>query len=297
MSAPSEPRSAGVIHDLGYRHYEGPRLGRGPIARALFLESAKGAYGLGRSTRSKIMPMLLLAAICLPAFIIAVIAAVTKADELPADYTSYVLNVQFLIMIYVAGQAPASVSRDLRFRVMSLYLSRPMERIDYVVAKYAALATATFVLMALPLTILFVGALLAKLPVDEQLPGYLRSLGGALLTAVVVAGIGLVIAAVTPRRGLGVAAIIAVLAVLSGVQAIVQAIAHEENKDTFGGYAGLISPFTLVHGVQSSVLGAENALQEGPPGAVGGTVFVLVTALLVAGCFGALLVRYRRVSI
>ena len=84
----------GVIHDIGYRHYDGPRAGRGYIARALFLESAKGAYGLGRSAKSKVMPMLLLAAICLPAFIIVVIATVTNDDELPGDYTSYVLNVQ-----------------------------------------------------------------------------------------------------------------------------------------------------------------------------------------------------------
>ena len=85
MSTPAEPRAAagrpgqGVIHDLGYRHYDGVRLGRAAITRALFVESAKGAYGLGRSTRSKVMPLLLLAAISLPALIIAVVAAVTAA--------------------------------------------------------------------------------------------------------------------------------------------------------------------------------------------------------------------------
>jgi energy-coupling factor transporter ATP-binding protein EcfA2 len=98
MSTPAEPRAAagrpgqGVIHDLGYRHYDGVRLGRAAIARALFVESAKGAYGLGRSTRSKVMPLLLLAAICFPALIMAVIAAVTAADKLPGDYTAYVLQ-------------------------------------------------------------------------------------------------------------------------------------------------------------------------------------------------------------
>ena len=303
MSTPADPRAAagrpgqGVIHDLGYRHYDGVRLGRAAITRALFVESAKGAYGLGRSTRSKVMPLLLLAAICFPALIMAVIAAVTAADKLPGNYTAYVLNLQLVVMVYVAGQAPAGVSRDLRFRVMSLYLSRPLERIDYVVAKYAALTAATFFLMALPLTILFVGALLAKLPVGEQVPDYLRSLGGAFLTALGLAGIGLVIAAVTPRRGLGVAAIIAVLAVLAGVQGAVQGIADHENQDTFAGYAGLFSPFTLVHGVQSSLLGAENQLPEGPPGALGGAVFLAVVVGVVAACFGALLLRYRRVSI
>jgi ABC-2 type transport system permease protein len=303
MSTPADSRAAagrpgqGVIHDLGYRHYDGVRLGRAAITRALFVESAKGAYGLGRSTRSKVMPLLLLAAICFPALIMAVIAAVTAADKLPGNYTAYVLNLQLVVMVYVAGQAPAGVSRDLRFRVMSLYLSRPLERIDYVVAKYAALTAATFFLMALPLTILFVGALLAKLPVGEQVPDYLRSLGGAFLTALVLAGIGLVIAAVTPRRGLGVAAIIAVLAVLAGVQGAVQGIADHENQDTFAGYAGLFSPFTLVHGVQSSLLGAENQLPAGPPGALGGAVFLAVVVGVVAACFGALLLRYRRVSI
>jgi len=294
---PAPRTNQGVIHDIGYRHYDGPRLGRAHIARALLLESAKGAYGLGRSARSKVMPMLLLAAICLPAFIIAVVAAVTDVDELPADYTSYVLNVQALVMIYVAAQSPALVSRDLRFRVMSLYFSRPLHRIDYVVAKYAAMTTAVFLLMALPLTIMFVGALLAELPIDEQVPDYLRSLGGALLTALVLSGIGLVIAAITPRRGLGVAAIIAVLAVLAGVQGAMQAIAVEENEATVSGYAGLISPFTLVHGVQHAVLGAGSALSEGPPGTIGSVVFVVVMGLVVAGSFGALLLRYRKVAV
>lgn len=287
----------GVIHDLGYRHYDGPRLGRGYIRRSLFLESARGSYGLGRAARSKVMPMLLLAAICLPAVIIAVVAAVTNADRLPGTYTSYVLNVQLLVMVYIASQAPASVSRDLRFRVMSLYFSRPLERIDYVVAKYSAMATAIFLLMALPLTIMFFGALLAKLPLRGQVPDYLRSMAGAALVALMLAGLGLLIAAVTPRRGLGVAAIIAVLAVLSGVQGSVQAIAVEQDQRTFADYASLLSPFTLVDGVQSALLGAKSALPAGPVGVPRGLVFLAVACVVVIGCFGALLLRYRKVSI
>lgn len=303
MSTPAEvagsgrPPREGVIHDLGYRHYEGPRLGRAHIVRALYVDSAKGGYGLGRSARSKVMPMLLLAAICLPAVIVAVITSVAKLDELPGGYTSYLLKVQAIVMIYVASQAPASVSRDLRFRVMSLYFSRPILRVDYVLAKYAALTTAVFLLVALPLTILFAGALLAKLPVSDQLPDYLRSIAGAALLSMLIAAIGLVIAALTPRRGLGVAAIIAVLAVLAGVQGAVQGIAVEQDSDTAAGYAGLISPFSIVHGVQHSVLGADNALPAAPPGAVGALVFVSVAVLVVVGCLGALLARYRRVSV
>jgi ABC-2 type transport system permease protein len=293
----AELGAKGVIHDLGYRHFDGERLGRGPIARALYVESARGAYGLGRAARSKVMPMLLVAAICLPAFIVSVVTSVTHLHSLPGGYTSYVLKTQAIVMVFVAGQAPASVSRDLRFRVMSLYFSRPLQRLDYVAAKLAALTTAAFVLMTLPLTILFVGALLAKLPFSEQYADYLRALGGAGLTAVVLAGMGLVIAAITPRRGLGVAAIITVLAVLAALQGAVSGIANEHEQHTLAGYASLLSPFTLVHGVQHSVLGAASALPADPPGALGASVFVGVLLLVVGTCIGGLLLRYRRVQI
>lgn len=295
--AAGRPSRQGVIHDLGYRHYDGPRLGRAHITRALFVESAKGAFGLGRPARSKIMPMLILATICLPAVIMAVIAAVTKADKLPANYTSYILSAQLVVMIYVASQAPASVSRDLRFRVMSLYLSRPLERLDYVMAKFAAMSTALFLLMAAPLTILLAGALLAQLPISEQLPDFFRALAGAALVAVVLAAIGLMIASLTPRRGLGVAAIIAVLVILSGLQTAVEAIAIEEKQDTIAGYAGLLSPFTLIDGVQHGLLGAASNVSAAPPGTTGALVFLGVTVLVVAACFGALALRYRKVTI
>ena len=288
---------SGVIHDIGYRHYDGERGGRPAIRRAMYVESARGAYGLGRAGRTKVVPALLLAAMCLPALISTVVATVTGADELPIAYGAYVLNLQVLVSVYLAAQAPVSVSRDLRFGVMSLYFSRPMERVDYVVAKYAALATAVFVLLALPLTILLAGALLAELPLGEQVPDYVRAMGGAALLALVLAGIGLLIAAVTPRRGLGVAAIIAVLLVLSGVHGAATAIALEEGSRAAAGWAGLLSPYTLVDGVARRVLGQESVLDVGPPGNAGAVVFCAVTVLVVAGCLGLLLLRYRRVSI
>ena len=304
MSRPPEadlpivpPPSTGVIHDIGYGHYDGPRLGRGYIRRSLFVDSARGAYGLGRTGRAKVMPMLLLVAMCLPALVIVVITTLTGASELVGDYTSYVINLQIVIAIYVAGQAPVSVSRDLRFGVSSLYFSRPLERVDYVVAKFAALTSAIFLLVAAPLTILLAGALVAKLPLSDQLPDYLRAMAGGLLVALVLAGIGLVIAAMTPRRGLGVAAIISVLMVLAGVQGATQEIALQEGADNLAGYLGLLSPFTLVDGVQSRVLGADSVLLAPPPGTTGAVVFALVVALVIAASFAALLLRYRKVSV
>jgi ABC-2 type transport system permease protein len=132
----------GVIHDIGYRHYKGRRLGRGYVTRSLFVDSLRGAYGLGRSARSKVMPMLLGALMCLPALVIVIVVNATAADRLPLAYTDYALRLQTVVAIFVAAQAPQSVSRDLRFHTMPLYLSRPPRRVDYVLAKYAAMTSA-----------------------------------------------------------------------------------------------------------------------------------------------------------
>ena len=74
MSSPSEarrhPAPAGVIHDIGYRPYAGPRLGERAVAWAFFVTGLRNCFGLGRSGRSKILPMGLLALMLLPALIL-----------------------------------------------------------------------------------------------------------------------------------------------------------------------------------------------------------------------------------
>jgi ABC-2 type transport system permease protein len=292
----SQPPETGVIHDIGYRHYTGPRLGRGYLLRSLYVESLRGTYGLGRSAKSKVMPLLLLAAVTLPALIIALVAGLTKADSLPLAYTTYPIDVGTAVLVFVASQSPASVSRDLRFHVMPLYFSRPLRRNDYVLAKFGAMASALFILVGIPLLVLYAGALLAKLPFWAQTRGVLTGLAGEVLFALVLAGIGLVIASLTPRRGFGVAAVIVVLIVLGLVTAILQGLAIDAGHRALAGYFGLLSPVTLVDGVQVWVFGAKPSSQAGPPGTLGGVVFLLTTIAVVAACYGLLVARYRKVS-
>jgi ABC-2 type transport system permease protein len=288
------PGPTGQIHDIGYRHYGGPRLGAGFIGRSLYVDTLRGAFGLGRSAKSKIMPFVLLALIVLPAVAIGIVTSYFKLPTLPLGYLSYAFSFQVVITIFLGSQAPAAMSRDLRFKVAPLYFSRPLSRSQYVQAKYAGMTTALFILVALPITLLFLGALLADLPLEDQWPDYLRAVGGAAVLALVLAGIGLVVAAMTPRRGLGVAAVVGVLIVLSGIQATVRAMAEEFGNDTFAGYAGLISPFTLVDGIQSGPFGGGSVMATPPEGAVMGTVYCLVAVAVVAGSYVVLLARYRK---
>ena len=50
--------AAGVIHDLGYRRYDGPRLGRAQMVRALVWHSFRSAFGFGRGAKAKIVPVI-----------------------------------------------------------------------------------------------------------------------------------------------------------------------------------------------------------------------------------------------
>jgi ABC-2 type transport system permease protein len=285
---------AGAIHDIGYRHYEGPRLGARYIQRSLFVETLRGAYGLGRSARSKVMPFLLLGVMVLPAVVMGIVTSYVGLSALPVRYTGYVLVLQLAVTIFLGSQSPAVMSRDLRFRVTSLYFSRPLSRRQYVQAKLAGMVVALFILMGLPVTLLLCGALLAKLPLGEQLPDYLRAMAGVAIYAVVLAGVGLLVAAMTPRRGLGVAAVVGVLLVLSGMQLAVSGLAFTFGNDTFLAYAGLISPYTLVDGVVAGALGATSSIGQPPPGILGTLLFTAVVLLLVLGCYAALVARYRK---
>ena len=300
MPAHPDSAPAGVIHDIGYRHYDGARLGRGPITRALFGHSLRGAYGLGRSARSKILPMTLFGVMCIPAFIIAVVANVSALGltDLPLPYERYVITTQGVLTIFLAAQAPQSVSRDLRFKTVPLYFSRPLERVDYVGAKFAAMSVAMFILIGIPLLIMYVGALLAEFSFATHTREVAVALLGAAVFSVVLAGIGLLIASMTPRRGFGVAAIITVLALSYGAVSSLQGIvAYAQNEPATAGWLGLFSPVTLVDGFQMWVFDTTSSAVAPPPGTIGGIGFVLVTFALIGACWGLLNLRYRKVSI
>ncbi|MFG2224777.1 ABC transporter permease [Streptomyces sp. NPDC048644] len=287
-----------VIHNIGYRHYDGPRLGRAYARRSLFSQSLRGAYGLGRSAKSKVLPMLLFAVMCLPAAIMVAVTVVTKASSLPVGYTRYAIYVQAVIGLYLAAQAPQSVSRDLRFKTVPLYFSRPIERVDYVVAKFAAMASALFLLTGAPLVILYVGALLAKLDFLDQTKGLAQGLVSIALLSLLFAGIGLVVSALTPRRGFGVAAVIAVLTIPYGAVSAVQGIAFVQGNEAAAGWLGLFSPITLIDGVQTKFLGGTSSFPNGlEPSTAAGYVYLLVTLGVIAGCYALLMRRYRKAGL
>lgn len=299
-SRESPSRPTGVIHDLGYRPYGGPRLGEGPVAWSFFVTGLRNTYGLGRSARSKVLPMILLGLMLLPALILVGVLVQAKdildLDEQIVAYSTYPLTTQLLISVFVASQAPALISRDLRFRTITLYLARPMRRSVYVLVRLASLSVATFVLIGAPLLLMYLGGLLADLPPGRETGRFLGAIVGAALLAACLAGLAALVAALTIRRGLAVTAVIVVLLVSYTVVSTIQGIAVGAEREIVGEVAGLFSPYTLVNGLQVFLFDSPDATPTPPSSDAMGVVYVVATLLTVLGSIGGLLLRYRKVQ-
>jgi ABC-2 type transport system permease protein len=296
---PSGAAPDGVIHDIGYRGYRGPRLGRGYATRSLFAQSLRAAFGLGRSARAKVLPGLMLAAMLLPAVVMVSFAVRGGGTQLSTDYPQYLHGVgQLFMFIFVAAQAPVLLARDLRHATMPLYLSRPITRGDYVRAKGAAMAAALLIVTVLPLLVLYAGALLDGFAVGHNTLHFGYGLLAALLYALVLSAVGLLIAAATPRRGFGVAAIMGVLVVSGIVASIVSGLQGGLHADSprSAQWAYLISPASVVERFANQLCGlADGSAVPGTPGLAGTAVFGLELLVIVAGGYLLLLHRYRKI--
>ncbi len=293
-----DTQAAGVIHDLGYRGYDGPRLGRAPIVRALAWHSFRSAFGIGRGLKGKIIPLLAVIAMCLPALVNAF--AVARGNQRLFGYDVYVPGLRAaVVIIFIAAQAPELVSRDLRSRVLPLYFCRPLQRGDYPLAKYLALTAALLILIEVPLLILYVGTIASAAggsAVWAQTKALIPGLGVGLMWSVLFAAIGLVLACLTGRRAYstGIVAISCILTFFLSLL-LIAAEGGQSATSTGARVAGLFSPFTILDGVRVWLGGDPTTGLVADPGRYGPLYGVLAVVLL-AACLAGLAARYRKVS-
>lgn len=278
----------GVIHDIGYQRYDGPRLGRGYAVRSLYAHGVRTAFGLGRSAKAKIFPWLVVGLIGL---IAAVLTAVRSQIGRPlASYADFPEICTVLLLLFCAVVAPELVSRDLRGGVLPLYFSRPLRRGDYALAKLAALVTAVWLPLAGAQLLMFVGGAFTVEPgeVWGEVGDFLPGVAYSGLHAVVFAGLALLVASLTGRRAVAAAAVVATFLVTTPVVGVLYAVGGE----TGARLASLASPMTLVGGVGDWLLGPGG--EQGVGGF--GPLYGGVTVALVAACVLLLLARYRKVA-
>lgn len=285
------PAETGVIHDIGYQRYTGPRLGRPHVVGALYLHGLRAAFGLGRTAKAKIFPWLVIGIMVSVAVILAAVRSFTGV--LPLSYSGYADTLSWLVIFFVAIVAPELVSRDLRAGVLPLYFSRPLRPIDYVIAKFAALGTAVWLLIGVPQLLIFLGGALTTTDgvrgvwneLGDFVPGFLY----AGVWALVFAAIGLLIASLTGRRAFAAGGIVAVFLMTTPAVGVLTLM----RSDAVQKLAGLASPSTLVGGVGGWLFPDS---ETGFPVGGYGPVYGAVTVALIALCVLLLIVRYRQVA-
>jgi ABC-2 type transport system permease protein len=307
-SAGGPPAAGGVIHDLGYRRYDGPRLGRSGIVAALAWHSFRSAFGFGRGAKAKIVPVIALIAICLPAVINAF--AMSKGSARVVDYDTYTPVLRNLIMtVFVAVQAPELVSRDLRSRVLPLYFSRPIKPGDYPLAKYLGFTAACLVMLEVPLLLLYGGSVAnvhGGSAVWAQTRALIPGLLLGVLWAVSLAAISLFLASLSGRRGFATGAVAIVLLLTYTLAEILLQVETQSainvGPSAPGGpptvtigqkVVGLLSPFTLFDGVRRW-LGGTNFSDNVPKVGAFGVVYALVLIAIVGLSLYGLAARYRK---
>ena len=286
------PETTGTIYDIGYRHYDGPRLGRRGAIGAIVGAGLRAVFGFGRSGRSKIIPWGAVILAALPA-VVSVAVRVLAGDILDLyDYDGYIWNVGALLPIFLAAQAPELVVNDIRHRVLPLYFSRPIRRIDYVVAKVTALALGLLALTLAPVLLLFIGRVLSTddlvAAVGDEIGAMPEIIGSGVIHAVVLASIGLAICSLAGRRAYAAGAVLAVF-LIGGV---ISDSFSENGQDV----AAFVSPLAILDGTRQWLFGGA---VDGSPAATSElplALYGLAALILVLASWAVLVIRYRRLT-
>lgn len=291
------PEATGTIYDIGYRHYDGPRLGRREAITALVGQGLRAVFGLGRSGRSKILPWGAVVLAVMPAGV--AVAIRVLAGELGEaitmwNYENYLWSIGALLPIFLAAQAPELVVNDMRHHVLPLYFSRPIGRADYVIAKLLALSLGLLALTLVPVLVLFLGRVLSEADIvtalgndADALPGIL---GSAVMHAVVLASLGLAVSSLAGRRAYAAAAILAIYLVGSAIGGILGEIGGP-----VADLAPLANPLAILDGARQWLFGGTAVGSPVETSDLPLPMYGLATLVLAAACWAVLWLRYRRV--
>lgn len=309
MTEPVTPQPAapagGSIYDLGYRRYEGPRLGRRHAVTALLTHTLRSCYGIGRGGRAKIAPFVLLGMAVIPAIIAVGVVALARqvgpgggaiVEASPLRYETYYGIIATLVFLFCAAQAPELLGRDQRFQVLPLYFSRVLERTDYALAKLGGFVAAILILVLLPQLIIFTGLVLSGADVAEELadnlPKVVPIVGQGLVLAGLLGGLSLAISAFTPRRAYATAAIIAVFI----IPPILVELVLDLGTPDIAAWLVLASPSDIVDATNAWFFGTSPEHPAVRSSRHPEELFIIVAGLWIAASVAILVRRYQRIS-
>jgi len=288
---------AGSIYDLGYRPYEGARLGRSYAFRSLFLYSLRSIFGISRSLMAKVFPIGLAGVALLPAVVQLGVAAIAPADIRLIRPENYFEFVEVVLALFCAVTAPELIGRDQRHRVLPLYFSRALSRGDYLAAKVAALFAALLAVSLAPQLVLFAGSAVAASDLGDYVVHNADVLApmaaSSLVIAAFMSAVSLTLGSQTPRRAYATVAVLAYFVVFG----VVGGILVETTTGTVQHYVVLVSPNAVLEGTTRWIFSAP-APAGSPVAKAGldGYVYLAAAAAYAAAALGLLWRRFQRLA-
>ena len=200
-----------VIADRRFQHYEGRRLGVLYSFISLTLHSMAWVLGLKRSTRYKIVPIIVIVLAYLPSLILIVVATVAPPETQLPGYADFYQFIGAAIYIFVALTAPELVCPDRRHGTLRMYMTSNLDPITYIFAKLVAGWAVLAIVTTGPVLIEFAGYSLfghGANGVVESLKTLGEIVGGGLMLAVFFGSVALAISSLTDRNAFASAGII-----------------------------------------------------------------------------------------
>jgi ABC-2 type transport system permease protein len=204
------------ILDRGYRRFEGQRSGVVGAVRSVAWHTVRSILGLGRSARHKVFPVIVLVVAFVPAVAFLAISVLLGdfGDEVRPEYWEFFGFSFVATIVFVSLVAPEAIVRDRRDGMFALYLSTPLSRTTYVLAKVLAVL-GTMALIVLGPPVLWVLGYTFQSQGPDGIVDWVGVVGRILLAGLVICvvytAVSLGVASMTDRRAFASIAVVFVM--------------------------------------------------------------------------------------
>lgn len=310
----------GEVFDLGYRHYDGPRGGRGTAFIAVYADGVRAVLGLGRGVPAKLMPGIFgLLALGPALFIVFLAGVITSFGGDPEDidlprHEDYYGFTFVIMLLFAAVVGPGLLSPDRRNSVLALYAVRPLTSLDYAIGRWLAFFTFAAAFALVPQALLYISFILS----DDSPWGYVkdhgRDLTGIVVVGLILAGLmtslAMAAASLTTRRAFASAGVIAFIFITAAIGAFGgEILTSEQDRHEYreaGNFGDdevqapdgdaahylhlLVLPDTMIGGVSRWTFDTRDHYPISP------RYNALTIAVVITGAFGIMVFRYRKLG-
>jgi ABC-2 type transport system permease protein len=279
------------ILDRGYRKYDGERSGVPGAVKSVAWHTTRSILGLGRAGRHKVFPIIVGIVAFVPALVFMAVAVLFGeiGDEVRPDYWEFFGFSLTAALLFTAFVAPEAVVRDRRDGMFALYLSTPLTKPTYLIAKAIAVVGTLWLIVGAPPLFAFIGYTSQGLGPDG-FPAWLGVAGRLLLAGLgisaIYAAVSLAASSLTDRRAF---ASVAVILLVFGLSIAVGLIVGEAGFDQ---HLALLDPLGAPYELAARLFGGRTEDLDQVA-----TIWVVVADLAwLLVPIGVIAARYRKMS-